>query len=226
MVLIGYILILRKFFFKKRQNKYSQEEKITGSYENTFGKVANAIIQDTITDKNELRLIFDQSEDVPSMTYNDFLAKLEYWLLLESTKHQLEKEDTIKVKNFITPILNEEIEIRPYDGISDNDRAALASIEMMVENHNKKDDIKKHLISVSNSLKRYQKRIEDQASINRLAVYASIASVGITLFLYIFGRSSISFKDLNYINHHTDKQIELAIDSIKSAVTPEIKETN
>ena len=217
--LIAYFWFLYYFFLRKIQISKKKRKLFV-----LFRKITSGIKNKTITDNKQIRHIFEQSLDDIRISYSDFLMKFIVWLSIDSEQEEIDKESVNLTKSFISPILDEVNETLPYEGIPSNERLALTMIETLTAESHNKVAVKNQLISISNAIKKYNERIRDEWIINRFALFISITGILVTIGFYFWGNSSISQKSLQSIYDHTDKKIELAVDSIRSSLAPIIQE--
>lgn len=193
-------------------------------FKRTFRRLFEGICIGAVQDENGVKHIFETSFNTSTNQYNDFLKRFNAWIATNT--HDLTSHDIAKVTDFITPIINAELEGIPDDGLSEDDKYAISSIETMVAESNNKEAIRSQLRNISNSLVRFNHRIKKESLLNRTALLVSIASMLITLGLHFLGKSSISENSLESINNHTDQKIELAVDSICNSLIPLIQDNN
>ena len=135
-------------FPTKKQRKASQ-----------FYEISQSVLQERIKDKSELLYVFQnvaKSDDFYS--YKEFLKEFLVWLMMSSSKDSkdsndshLEQNEVKSVKDFISQILEQENEIKPYSGVPENEKSVLISIDTLTENNDNSKAIKQQLEKLSNA---------------------------------------------------------------------------
>lgn len=209
--LVFLVYIVFVFTWNKRM-KYKNKIK------RSFKLITKGVEDDTINNKDDILLIYKSV--MSYYTLADFLD--EYIIYLRNNKDEKENADVKidvdlfnKIRKFIESIVDEERQEKPFEGVDSYEQRLLNIIDEAAQSGEKKS-VHNNLKDLAVSIKNNQKRLKSANLINVCSIPATIISIIITLFIWWFGRTSISTKDLETIKQDNRAVFIEVIDSLQN----------
>lgn len=209
--LVFLVYIVFVFTWMKRM-KYKNKIK------RSFKLITKGVEDDTINNKDDILLIYKSV--MSYYTLADFLD--EYIIYLRNNKDEKENADVKidvdlfnKIRKFIKSIVDEERQEKPFEGVDSYEQRLLNIIDEAAQSGEKKS-VYNNLKDLAVSIKNNQKRLKSANLINVCSIPATIISIIITLFIWWFGRTSISTKDLETIKQDNRAVFIEVIDSLQN----------
>lgn len=196
--------IFNDMIFNQKENEHNMDiverlEKSTSdivlkneSNKKAFTDICYSINDSRIKNRQDLYRVYKNLLKKDYISFNDFLENFIVWMTFTNTistdgRNYLSSNEIIKIKNFVSVILQNETDNNLYDGIGDDDKSSLLTIKRLIVNNANNEAIKHELNKIRFSLKEKQQKIKTEVIVNRAALLVSILSLVATI---LYSRST------------------------------------